>query len=207
MLSEIEREQAKHPPSPLSHLPVSIPCFPSTEPSQKPPDVGASLRNAVACWTQLPWDTEGRGERQRMFQTVIAQGLVPMACDTWLVLNWGVKGSTYFPSIGSTSLAALFLLPHFPSLTLQRSLEPGRRQRGNFSLCLGPVFFLMLLPSYTIDLLGIHLFPSIFLRENNLSFRWIQRVRIFLRPLTALPSGGPSRFPIHLPKSREPDLL
>lgn len=78
MLSETERE-AEIPffslvPSSNLHLfrPIS-----SSQPEGT--SMGASLRNAAATGLNSP-EIERAGESQRMAETIIVQGLVPMAC-------------------------------------------------------------------------------------------------------------------------------
>lgn len=90
----------------------------SVELSQKPLDMEASLRNPLACWTQLPWDPERIEECQRLAQTVVVPGLVPVAC---CLIHWHVTEmpvDPYLFPLGPRSLAVLSLLPHFPTLTI-----------------------------------------------------------------------------------------
>lgn len=76
-----QKQRGEMSASLLSYPPVSIPCLPSAQHSQKPtrhwrlPEKCSNLST-----TQFPWDTERTGERQRMAQIVVIKGLVPRTC-------------------------------------------------------------------------------------------------------------------------------
>ena len=153
----------------LSPVPPSVSTLflPSVELSQKPLDLKASLRNPLACWTQLPWDPERIEGGQRMAQMVRVLELVPMACYLihWYLVEMSVDPCLFplGPGVLQFSLSSLISL----LWPFKGPLKPDRDQKRDFSLSTGSAFSLMLLPSYSMDFLeSISFLPIFFFWEK-----------------------------------------
>ena len=94
---------------------------------------------------------------------LLCWGLVPMAC---CLIHWYFTEMSVYPclffSLGPGVLQFSFYSLISLAWPFKGPLEPGRGQKRNFSLSMGTLFSLMLLPSYTRPSWNPSLFPPFF---------------------------------------------